>query len=31
MEVAEGLLRKALMEVAGASATRVTGARKAVA
>jgi xanthine dehydrogenase small subunit len=31
MEVAQGLLRKALMEVAGASATRVTGARKAVA
>ena len=31
MEVAQGLLRKALMELAGASATRVTGARRAVA
>ena len=31
MEVAQGLLRKALMEVAGASATRVVGSRKAVA
>ena len=29
--VAQGLLRKALMEVAGASATRVIGTRKAVA
>ena len=29
--VAQGLLRKALMEVAGASATRVVGTRKAVA
>ena len=31
IEVAQGLLRKALMEVAGASATRVIGVRKAVA
>ncbi|MCA3574832.1 MAG: xanthine dehydrogenase small subunit, partial [Aestuariivirga sp.] len=31
MEVAQGLLRKALMELAGASATRVVGERKAVA
>jgi xanthine dehydrogenase small subunit len=31
MDVAQGLLRKALMEVAGAAATRVVGARKAVA
>ena len=31
MEVAQGLLRKALMELAGASSTRVVGARKAVA
>ncbi len=31
IEVAQGLLRKALMEVAGASATRVLGDRKAVA
>ncbi len=31
VEVAQGLLRKALMEVAGASATRVIGERKAVA
>jgi xanthine dehydrogenase small subunit len=31
MEVAQGLLRKALMEVAGASATRVVGERRAVA
>ena len=31
MEVAQGLLRKALMEVAGETATRVLGARKAVA
>lgn len=31
MEVAQGLLRKALMEVAGGSATRVVGERKAVA
>jgi hypothetical protein len=29
--VAQGLLRKALMEVAGASATRVVGDRRAVA
>jgi xanthine dehydrogenase small subunit len=31
MEVAQGLLRKALMEIAGASGTRVVGARRAVA
>ncbi len=31
MEVAQGLLRKALMEIAGASQTRIVGARKAVA
>ena len=31
IEVAQGLLRKALMEVAGAAATRVVGDRKAVA
>ncbi len=31
MDVAQGLLRKALMEVAGETATRVLGARKAVA
>jgi xanthine dehydrogenase small subunit len=31
MEVAQGLLRKALMELSGASATRVVGERKAVA
>jgi xanthine dehydrogenase small subunit len=31
MEAAQGLLRKALMEVAGAAATRVTGERAAVA
>lgn len=31
MEAARGLLRKALMEVAGADATRVMGAREAVA
>jgi xanthine dehydrogenase small subunit len=31
MEVAQGLFRKALMEVAGASATRVVGDRRAVA
>ena len=31
MEVAQGLLRKALLEVAGETATRVLGARKAVA
>ena len=31
IEVAQGLLRKALMEVAGAEATRVVGERKAVA
>ena len=31
MAVAQGLLRKALIEVAGASATRVVGSRKAVA
>jgi xanthine dehydrogenase small subunit len=31
IEVAQGLLKKALMEVAGASATRVVGIRKAVA
>lgn len=31
MEVAQGLLRKALMEVSGTSATRVVGERKAVA
>ncbi|MCA3556510.1 xanthine dehydrogenase small subunit [Aestuariivirga sp.] len=31
IEVAQGLLRKALMEVAGTSATRVLGDRKAVA
>lgn len=31
IEVAQGLLRKALMEVAGASATRVLGDRKVVA
>ena len=31
MEVAQGLLRKALMEIAGDAATRVTGEREAVA
>jgi xanthine dehydrogenase small subunit len=31
MEVAQGLLRKALMEISGAAATRVVGERKAVA
>ena len=31
MEVAQGLLRKALMEIAGAATTRVVGERKAVA
>jgi xanthine dehydrogenase small subunit len=31
MEVAQGLLRKALMEIAGAEGTRVIGARKQVA
>jgi xanthine dehydrogenase small subunit len=31
MAVAQGLLRKALMEVAGTSATRVLGQRRAVA
>ncbi|WP_374332359.1 xanthine dehydrogenase small subunit [Aestuariivirga sp.] len=31
IEVAQGLLKKALMELAGAEATRVLGARKAVA
>jgi xanthine dehydrogenase small subunit len=31
MDVAQGLLRKALMEVAGAAATRVAGERQAVA
>jgi xanthine dehydrogenase small subunit len=31
MEVAQGLLRKALMEIAGAGGTRVVGARKQVA
>jgi len=29
--VAQGLLRKALMEISGAAATRVVGERKAVA